>query len=279
MSTDDEQRGELGAFLRTRRQQVDRATFGLPPAARGRTVGLRREEVSYLSGVSMTWYTWLEQGRPISPSRQVLDALAQTLRLTVAEHNYILTLCGLASSRPPSGEAVAAAPEHVQRLLDALEDHPAYALAPDWGLAGWNRAYETLYPNVATVTPEQCNLLWLVFTDPSVRTLLDDWEVTSRRFLAEFRAEAGPRLGEPRYLDLVGRLVEASPAFRAGWDSHDISGFQSRERVFHHLQVGRLVFEHHQLRPSDQPDIQLVVYTAASDADRARFRAALGSRS
>lgn len=275
MPTDEEQRRELGAFLRARREQLDRVAYGLPPAGRGRAVGLRREEVSYLSGVSVTWYTWLEQGRQIRPSRQVLDAVARALRLTAPEHDYILALCGLASSRPGLAESVTAAPEHVQRLLDALEEHPAYALAPDWGLAGWNHAYETLYPNVATAPPEQRNLLWLVFTDPFVRTLLDDWDLTSRRFLAEFRAEAGPRLSEPQYLDLVARLVEVSPAFRDGWESHDIRGFQSRERVFHHPDAGRLVFEHHQLRPSDRPDIQLVVYTATSEAARARFRAVL----
>lgn len=261
MASDEEQRRELGAFLRTRREHLDRAAFGLPPAGRGRIVGLRREEISYLSGVSVTWYTWLEQGRDINPSRQVLDAVATALHLTLTEHDYLLTLAGFAPARPGSVAEVAAAPAHVQRFLDALEDHPAYALAPDWGVAGWNRAYETLYPNVAQTPPEQRNLLWLIFTDPSVRTLLDDWDVTSRRFLAEFRAEVGPRLGDPRYRDLVERLIAASPDFRERWESHDIRGFESRERVFQHPQLGRLVFEHHQLRPSDQPDIQLVVYT------------------
>lgn len=222
--------------------------------------------------MSVTWYTWLEQGRDISPSRQVLDAVVRALRLTVAEHDYVLALSGFAPVRPAAAGAVEAAPEHVQRFLDALADQPAYALAPDWGLAGWNRAYQALYPNVATAAPEERNLLWLVFTDPYVRVLLDDWEVTSRRFLAEFRAEMGLRLGDPRYLDLVARLVDASPEFRAGWESHDIRGFESRERVFHHPAAGRLVFEHHQLRPSDQPSIQLVVYTAIDESNRARFR-------
>ncbi|WEK61499.1 MAG: helix-turn-helix transcriptional regulator [Candidatus Microbacterium colombiense] len=270
MASDEQQRKELGAFLRARREHLDRADFGLPPAGRGRTVGLRREEISYLSGVSVTWYTWLEQGRGINPSRQVLDAVATTLHLTITEHDYVLRLAGFAAARPGGGEAVETAPAHVQRFLDALDEHPAYALAPDWGVAGWNAAYEALYPNVAQTPPEQRNLLWLIFTDPYVRSLLDDWDVTSRRFLAEFRAEAGPRLGDPRYRDLVSRLIEASPEFRERWESHDIRGFQSRERVFQHPELGRLVFEHHQLRPSDQTDIQLVVYTP-DDATRERF--------
>jgi len=261
VTSDQERRKELGALLRARREQVDRADYGLPPGARGRRKGLRREEVSYLSGVSVTWYTWLEQGRDINPSRQVLDAIARCLRLTVPEHNYLLGLAGLVPAPPGAESAVQTAPAHVQRFLDALAGHPAYALAPDWGITGWNRAYEALYPNVASASPEQRNLLWLVFTDPGVRDLLDDWEVTSRRFLAEFRAQAGPRLGDPRYLDLIARLIDTSPEFRAGWQDHDIRGFQSRERIFHHPRAGRLVFEQHQLRPSDRPDIQLVVYT------------------
>ncbi|MFJ4172524.1 helix-turn-helix transcriptional regulator [Microbacterium sp. NPDC089696] len=270
MASDPQKRSELGAFLRARREQLDRGTYGLPAAGRGRTVGLRREEVSFLSGVSVTWYTWLEQGRDINPSRQVLDAVATALHLTVAEHDYALTLAGFAPQRPAGGEAVETAPPHVQRFLDALDEHPAYALAADWGIAGWNRAYERLYPHVATTPPEQRNLLRLIFTDPAVRSLLDDWDDTSSRFLAEFRAEAGPRLGDPRYRDLIGRLREESPEFRERWESHGVGGFESRERVFQHPSLGRLVFEHHQMRPSDQSDIQLVVYTADAET-RARF--------
>src|ERR1700737_2950301 len=89
----------IGEFLKTRRRQLLRADFGLPPVTRG-TSGLRREEVAYLARVSITWYTRLEQGRAITPSRQVLDALAQTLRLSTAEHAYLLSLTGY--SGPPA---------------------------------------------------------------------------------------------------------------------------------------------------------------------------------
>src|SRR5258708_12233045 len=90
----------IGEFLRTRRRQLVRADFGLPPIARGSS-GLRREEVAYLARVSITWYTRLEQGRAITPSRQVLDALAQTLRLSSAEHAYLLSLARYAPPPPP----------------------------------------------------------------------------------------------------------------------------------------------------------------------------------
>ncbi len=264
MSTDEDRRAELGAFLRSSREHLVRAEFGLPPAGRGRTVGLRREEVSYLSGVSVTWYTWLEQGRDINPSRQVLDAVSRTLRLGVPAHRYVLGLAGFAPLPARAADEVMTAPPHVQRFLDAIGDNPAYALTPEWGIAGWNAAYRRLYPNVATTPAAQRNLLWVVFTDPAVRTLLDDWQVTSQRFLAEFRAENGSRLGDPALLDLVARLSEASADFRTGWERHDIRGFESRERVFHHPELGTVRYEHHQLRPSDHPEVQIVVYTPAA---------------
>jgi len=273
MSGNSVLRHELGDFLRARRAGAARSDFVLPPLAGGRTRGLRREEVAYLSGVSVTWYTWLEQGRDINPSRQVLDAIARALRLSVAEHNYVLALASLPAPTPVSAPLPRAMPEHLQRLMDALVDSPAYAIAPDWTIVGWNAAYEVLYPNIAKVPPEDRNLLWLVFTDPDVRDLLPDWEVTSRSFMAEFRAEAGPRLDEPAYSSLVERLLGASGPFREGWRSHDVEGFASRERLFRHPLAGELHLEQHRLAPSDQPDLHIVIYTPVPSSDApARLR-------
>lgn len=268
MLTKEDRRAELGAFLRSSRERLVRADFGLPPAGRSRAIGLRREEVSYLSGVSVTWYTWLEQGRDINPSRQVLDAVSRTLRLGAAQHRYVLSLAGFAPMPAAHTEDVIEVPAHLQRLLDAIGDNPAYALTSEWAIAGWNAAYQRLYPNVATAPPRERNLLWLVFTDPLVRELLADWPDTSARFLAEFRAEVGSRLSEPALADLIARLCDASSSFRDGWERHDIRGFESRERVFRHLEFGEVTYEHHQLRPSDQPELQVVVYTPTGAAVR-----------
>jgi transcriptional regulator with XRE-family HTH domain len=254
-------RAELGAFLRARREQIVRADHGLPPAGRGRTVGLRREEVSYLSGVSVTWYTWLEQGRDINPSQQVMDAVARVLRLDDAGRRYALSLAGLPPSSVRDEPLTGELPAHVQHLLDALGDNPAFALTPDWRIAGWNAAYERLYPNVALTPDDDRNLLRLVFTDPAVRALLDDWPETSRRFLGEFRAETAARLADPDVQAFVDRLRADSPEFREGWARHDVQGFTSRERVFHHPDAGLVRYEHHQLRPSDFPAVQIVAYT------------------
>src|ERR1700709_651451 len=137
VSTEAQRRGR-GPFLRSRRAQLVRADFGLPSVGRSRTAGLRREEVSYLSGVSVTWYTWLEQGRDIRPSREVLDAVARTLRLSTTEHAYVLSLAGYSAPAPAGATTPRTAPGSVTRLLASLVTAPAFALTADWGIVGWN---------------------------------------------------------------------------------------------------------------------------------------------
>ena len=268
-------RTELADLLRSRRAEIERSALGLPPGARRGTHGLRREEVATMAGVSITWYTWLEQARDVNPSRQVLDAIAGALTLTPAEHAYLLGLAGYAAA-PAGADSPAPAATHIQHLLDALAGSPAFAIGPDWSIRAWNDAYRALYPRVATVPSQDRNLLWAVFADPFVRDLLPDWEVTSRRFLAEFRAEAGPRLGQAECTRLVERLRARSPEFDDGWTRHHVEGFTSRERRFQTAE-GLLSFEHHRLAAADQRDLFVVVYTP-SDADTVRRLAALSEQ-
>ena len=189
------------------------------------------------------------------------DAIARVLGLDDAGRRYVRSLAGLAPGANLDAPVTDVLPAHVQHLLDALGENPAFALTPNWRIAGWNAAYEQLYPNVARTPVDERNLLRLVFTDPAVRTLLADWPETSRRFLGEFRSEAAARLSDPEVRSFVERLRDDSPEFRAGWDRHDVRGFTTRERVFHHPDAGLVRYEHHQLRPSDAPGVQIVAYT------------------
>jgi transcriptional regulator with XRE-family HTH domain len=255
-------RRELGDFLASRRRLVDPRLAGMAVTGTRRVSGLRREEVSVLSGVSVTWYTWLEQGRDVNPSRQVLNALAEPLRLSDAERRYLLTLGGYPDD---TADLPPVMPKHGQTFLDALGSSPAYALTGRWDIVGWNRAYELLYPGVAAVDPADRNLLWLVFTDPSVRELLADWPTDSRRFLAHFRAETGRRVGDPDHGALVEALKASSEPFQTSWDNHAVEGFVSRARHFNHPVLGPLTFEHHQLTFADSPRLQVVAYTAPKD--------------
>lgn len=250
---------ELGQFLRDRRVNLVRAELGLPPIGRNRTLGLRREEIAAFAAVSVTWYTWLEQGRDINASRQVLESIARVLTLTHAETAYLLAMGGYTPTPATEVTSIEQAPDHLQRLLDTL-DFPAFAVAPDWGIAGWNRAYAGLYSRIDSVDPSERNLLWLIFTDPHLRQMLPDWEETSRHFVAEFRAEAGARLGSAAHAALIGRLSEASVEFAKLWADRGVERFASRQRIFLHPEAGELIFEQHRLVPSDAPELHLVMY-------------------
>ena len=273
--TQDARRSELGTFLRNRRQALARQGFGLPTPPRTRGAGLRREEVSALAGVSVTWLTWLEQGRDINPSRQVLEALGRVLRLTASESAYLLSLGGYAPRPPDDASRVQdAAPPSTQRLLDSLA-FPAFAVATDWTVVGWNDAYAALYSPIPTLDPADRNLLWLVFTDPQLRDMLPDWAEDSRHFVAEFRAESGAQLGSAAHSALITRLADASAEFREQWADLTVEGFTSRRRRFVHPTAGVLDFEHHRLVPSDHPDLHLVAYVPEPGSGAAAWVAGL----
>jgi len=254
-------RAQLAEFLTARRQWASRSALGLPPHTRRGDVGLSREEVAALSGVSGSWYTWLEQGRDINVSREVLTAISRVLHLTADEADFVV---GLAEHTASGSEERMEVPAHLQRLVDALA-FPAFVVATDWTIAGWNAAYAWLYPRIVTLEPEERNLLWLIYTDPHLREMIPHWDAESRRFLAEFRAESGVRLSGSRHQALVQRLREASPEFGAQWAEQGVSRFTSRRRTFIHHTDGPLTFEHHRLVPSDAGDLHLVLYVPLND--------------
>lgn len=256
----------IGDLLRARRRRLVRAEAGLPPIG-PKVAGLRREEVAYLAGVSVTWYTWLEQGRAVSPSRQVLNALAKTLRLSDAERVYLFSLAGYSAPEPAADPLSSEISAHVQRFLDSVLDYPAYVITSDWDFLAWNAAYAAFYPTVSRVSESERNLLWLLFTDPYVHEHLSDWERTARAHVAAFRARAGPRLADARYAALVDRLLRVSEPFRAAWESHTIELLSSRERVFRHPVVGQLHLEQHCMTPSDAPGLQMVIFTPVPNTD------------
>jgi transcriptional regulator with XRE-family HTH domain len=253
----DNDLADLAEFLRGRRAAVDPTDVGLPTGPRRRQPGLRREEVALLAGISVTWYTWLEQGRPINASRSVLDALARTLLLDEAEHAHLLALAS------PVGDAGEPAvdeppPDALVRALDALDPNPAYLLGPRWEYLAWNDAQARLYPQAAALDERDRNLIWIVFTDPDARRLILDWEAEVRFMLSQFRADTTTIRTDPAVVELIDRLVAASPEFAEWWPRHDVSGFHTRLRRYRHPDAGDLVFEYQQLTPAEWPQYRMV---------------------
>ena len=252
------QRDELARFLRNRRAALLPQDVGLPVDRRRRTPGLRREEVALLAGVSVTWYTWLEQGRRINASVDVLSALARGLRLDDAGRDHLLTLA--ARDEPPGSGADPAdeAPDALVRLIASMEPAPAYVLGPTWRFLAWNRAESRLYPRLDSLDGHRRNLLWVIFSDPAVRDLLPDWADQARQILAEFRAGTARLRSHPDVCAVIDDLTATSPEFAEWWAHHDVASFQTRLRHYRHPWAGDLVFEYQQLTPSEWPGLKVV---------------------
>jgi len=223
--------------------------------------------------VSVTWYTWLEQGRAERPSRAVLDAVARALRLDDAEHSHLLTLARRAagdgaveaSSRARrAGEGVEAVdlaghpPDALVRTLDALDPAPSYLLGPRWEYLAWNRAQGLLYPKAESLAVEDRNLLFIVLCEPSARELVVDREDEARAMVTEFRAATALLRGDPDLEELIARLRRESPEFERWWSGLDVAGFHSRLRRYDHPRAGRLTFEYQAFEPAEWPGHRLV---------------------
>ncbi|MGW1171290.1 helix-turn-helix domain-containing protein [Streptomyces sp. NPDC001153] len=246
---------ELGAFLRSRRERLAPGEAGLPDGPGRRTPGLRRAEVAELAGISVSWYTWLEQGR-VRTSEQVLRAVARVLRLDAAETAHVLSF--VEENRQPAD-----APTWVSRnllsLVQAMTPNPAVVLDPHWDLLAWNAGYAALLTDPARLHPKQRNLLWLVFRWPLARTLLAEWEDEARALLGQFRSRAARRPHDPRFAELVEELLADADAAR-WYERRETAGFQPSVRRFRHPAVGELRLRYVKLAAVDEPGHHFLAY-------------------
>ena len=257
---------ELGDFLRTRRARLAPEDLGLPRGSRRRAPGLRRAEVAQLAGVSVDWYTWLEQGRPITVSTQVLESLVSALRLNAQEREHLFLL---AHQQPPPERAME--PETVSPALQRFLDHqglsPAFVLGPRWDVVAWNEAARVVFGDYGQMTTRDRNSVWRMFTSSRHQQFLVDWEGHARRVLAQIRATCGRFPGDPRLTELIQDLMLCSPEFRAWWPDHEVLGAEEGHKTFNHPQVGYLMFEHLTFQGYDAPDLKVNVNTPLAEAD------------
>jgi transcriptional regulator with XRE-family HTH domain len=247
MSTPPDPRQELAAFLRARRQHLTPQEAGITGgSARRRTPGLRREEVAQLSGVSPTWYTWLEQGREVSASPHALARLADALHLSAAERAYLFELAGRRDPDGPAGGPVAP-PGALTAALHTIEA-PAYLLDRAWTARGWNApALELLAGWLGGAEP---NLLRYVFLDPGARGFIGEWPERARRLVAEFRADSARRVQDSEIADLVESLTAESGDFARAWSDQAVLGREGGRRGFHHPARGDVTYEQLTLQPT-----------------------------
>ena len=253
-------RREFGAFLRSRREKLTPAGVGLPDGFRRRTPGLRREEVALLAGVGTTWYTWLEQGRDVRASAEVLGALADALRLDPAERRHLFTLSDRPSADQPS-HGPEDVPDALGRMLASLAGQPAYVLGRRWDVLAWNAAAVALFGDYGLLQGDARNSVHRVFTDQTHRQLLVDWESVAANSLAMFRADSARYAGDPDFERLIATLMRASPEFRAWWPRQDVLQPLAGHKRLRDPEGGLMTFEYTALAVMDRPDMKLVVYT------------------
>jgi transcriptional regulator with XRE-family HTH domain len=262
----------LGNFLKDRRSKLDPASLGYSMARR-RTPGLRREEVAQRAHVSPAWYTWLEQGRGGTPSADVLDRLAKGLALTEAERELLFLL---AQNRPP--EVTPQEPETVdpslQKLLDSLEYSPAAIRTSAWDVLAANRAARAiLAPHVEV--QEHHNILESFFCGSHGREG-ELWARISRTVVAQFRTEAFRAGFGPRAQEVVEGLIRTSPEFAKLWNDLDVGLNLAPVKTFVLPSFGSVTFDTATLAVEGHPGLKIVVFTPATEQDRAAVRRVLG---
>ncbi|WP_163549830.1 helix-turn-helix transcriptional regulator [Candidatus Frankia nodulisporulans] len=263
-------RDDLAAFLRSRRARVTPRDVGMPPGPRRRTPGLRREEVAQLAGVAVTWYTWLEQGRPINVSGQVLDAVARTLQLDAAERAHLFRLADVAP--PPSiGDDMVDLPPEIRGILDALDPLPAAVTNARSDVLAWNEAYASLLPMIVSAAPPHRNTLWFAFTTPSCCNPMRNLDEQAAEYVAILRYRHIQHLGEPGWQEFVQGLSAASDRFARLWATHDVAPPRPCDKVYCYPAVGDIGLRATHLDLSGRPGIRLTVHNPVDETTRARL--------
>ncbi|MET7688689.1 helix-turn-helix transcriptional regulator [Streptomyces sp. NPDC005483] len=262
MRTTQRRRPELASFLRSRRARVTPADVGMPPGLRRRTPGLRREEVAQLSGVGVTWYTWLEQGRPINASAQVLDAVARTLRLDQPEREHLYRLAEVPFDPVPQEPTESVGPE-VQGIIDALDPLPAVVYNSRYDILAINPGYRALITTPEIVDIGVPNALWTLFTVSEDACPLLYRERELPVMVATLRSSYGRHVGEPAWERFIRALTVASPYFAELWASGEVVRPGPRVKTFRHRAVGELRMTSQSLSIDGMPECRIVVYTPA----------------
>jgi transcriptional regulator with XRE-family HTH domain len=257
-------RTELAAFLRACRERITPEAVGLPPGPRRRTPGLRREEVANLAGVGITWYTWLEQGRPINASDQVVDAIARTLRLEPAERDHLFLLAELP---PPETGGVVGISGDLQEILDALEPLPAMLTNARYDVLGWNASYAAIFPHILRGSSRP-NTVWCIFTTPDCCNPVVRPGEELPRLVGMLRSGYGRHVGEPEWESFLADLRAASPLFAQMWAQQQVAAPGTMRKTFQHAAVGQIRATTTSLTVTGSPESRIVIYRTDDEESR-----------
>ena len=251
-----EQRKALGAFLASRRARIQPHEAGLTAGVR-RTPGLRREEVAVLAGVSVSWYTWIEQGRDIQPSLETVRRIARVLRLDAFETSHLLTLTGHAELSPAGTEHVS---EGLKMLVDAMDPVATYVRNKRFDILAWNKAMTEVFVDYGILPPEERNTVRLMFLYPPYRSLILDWEKIAHGYVSCLRAERTKAIDKEPFDQLAAELVEKSPEFRTWWSEVEVKAFDEGFKRLRHPSLGEVEYFYVAMASERQPNLSVVTY-------------------
>jgi transcriptional regulator with XRE-family HTH domain len=272
----ERRRAELADFLKTRRARLRPEHLGLPMVGRRRAPGLRRDEVAQLAGIGVSWYTWLEQGRDITVSDQVLESLASVLQLDVEERSHLFFLARGMVPVLDGKQGTDSLTSAYQSVLDALGTSPAYLMDQYFNVIAWNESACRVFGDFALRSERDRNLIWSIFMRPSEQEFYVNWEQAAQNAIMSFRAVYDRHAGEMWVEQLVADLKQASPEFRTWWPRHDIEwSCDPHEKELNHPQVGRLLVYSTVLVMPDAPTLRMAVLTPRSPDTAARLAALL----
>jgi MmyB-like transcription regulator ligand binding domain/Helix-turn-helix domain len=265
----EQRRTELGKFLKARRARLSPGDFGLPRGSRRRTPGLRREEAALLAGVGVTWYTWLEQGRQINASTQVLDAVARTLRLDRVEREHLYRL---AEATPVRAERVrTTVPDTIREIVHSLEPLPAILINGRFDILVSNHAHKELFRDWHSMPCIHKNALWCCITEPSARDKFPEYSQQVRYMVARLRSGYSRHIGDQDWEEDIGRLAALSREFTELWARHEVAEPEPRVLTYLHPEAGPLRLAISELNVPDLPEARITVYTPSDETTRARL--------
>ncbi|TCO72177.1 helix-turn-helix transcriptional regulator [Marinisporobacter balticus] len=260
---------ELADFLKTRRSKILPSQVGLPSMSRRRTPGLRREEVAQLAGIGLTWYTWLEQGRPIHVSSSVLESLSRVLLLDKHErkHLYFLANQSLSADVPKHQSVVTPSLQHV---LDSLVLCPSLITDQRWNVIAWNKESCLLFGDFEEMNARERNIVWAMFTDIKYKQLFSDWNLYAKRLLGSFRSSCGQYIEDSWLAQFVNDLKIQSTEFNSWWPLHDVESSSEKYKLLNHPTAGRLEFEVNNFDVSNNMALKLIVHVPLPGTDTAK---------
>nr|ADK54880.1 transcriptional regulator [uncultured soil bacterium] len=267
MRDTDEVDTELGDFLRTRRARLQPEEVGLASYGARRVPGLRREELAQLAGVSVTYYTRLEQGQSQNASDDVLDAIARALRLDDDETAHLRNLARPAKRKRRQTSRPEAARPSTRQLILAMDGVAVVAMDRRSDVLAWNTLghqllgshYDVNSPYSVTTRP---NLTRMLFLDPHTRELYARWDDEAKRAVASLRLVAGRHPDDRHLAELIGELSMKSTEFAALWSRHPVLNCTFGVKYFHHPVVGQLELAFEVVQMPDDSAHRILMYSA-----------------